>query len=66
MASAILSNAVGTYVLDAIASGGVKTLQQLAHADGLIPGAMFIYNGHFSGKGFGERRLRRLNFAARS
>lgn len=55
MASAILSNAVGTYVLHAIASGGVQTLQQLAHDGGLIPGAMFIYNGHFSGKGFGER-----------
>lgn len=55
MASAILSNALGTYLLDAIASGGVKTLQQLVHDGELVPGAMFIYNGHFFGKGFGKR-----------
>ena len=53
MATAILSNAVGAYLLDAITAGGVKTLQELAFAGTLKPGAPFIYNGHFSGKGFG-------------
>lgn len=52
MSSAILSGAVGTYLLDAIASGGVKTLQQLAIEDALRPGTPFIYNGHVYGKGF--------------
>ncbi|MCO5099094.1 MAG: hypothetical protein M9884_16755 [Rhodocyclaceae bacterium] len=55
MATAILSNAVGAYVLEAIASGGIKTLQQLAIEGELRPGAQFIYNGHFYGKGFGDR-----------
>jgi hypothetical protein len=53
MASGILSNAVGGYLLDAIASGGIRTLQQLAVEDALRPGTPFIYNGHFYGKGFG-------------
>ncbi len=55
MASAILTNAIGTYLLQAIAAGAVKTLQQLAFEGGLQPGAQFIYNGHFSGGGFGYR-----------
>jgi hypothetical protein len=55
MASAILTNSVGTYLLQAIASGAVKTLQQLAFEGGLQPGAQFIYNGHVSGGGFGYR-----------
>lgn len=53
MSSAILSSAVGSYVLDAIASGDVKTLQQLAVENAIQPGTPFIYNGHFYGKGFG-------------
>ncbi len=53
MASTILSNAIGAYLLDTIASGGLKTLQELAFAGTLKPGAPFIYDGHFSGKGFG-------------
>ena len=52
MSSAILSGAVVSYLLDAIASGGVKTLQQLAFEGALQPGSPFIYNGHFYGKGF--------------
>lgn len=55
MASAILSGPVGSYLLDAVASGGIKTLQQLAFEDALRPGIPFIYNGHFFGKGFGDR-----------
>ena len=55
MAAAILSNAVGTYLLQAIAAGAVKTLPQLAFEGGLRQGAQFIYNGHFSGGGFGDR-----------
>lgn len=53
MTSAILGSAVGSYVLDAIASGGIKTLQQLAAENAIQPGTPFIYNGHFYGKGFG-------------
>ncbi len=53
MTSAILGSAVGSYVLDAIASGGIKTLQQLAVENAIQPGTPFIYNGHFFGKGFG-------------
>ena len=53
MASGILSNAVGDYLLNVIASGGIMTLQQLAVVDALQPGTPFIYNGHFYGKGFG-------------
>lgn len=52
MASAILSNAVGSYLLEAMASGGVKTLQQLAFEGKLQRGAQFIYDGHVYGKGF--------------
>lgn len=52
MASALLSNAVGRYLLDAIAAGQVKTLQQLAFDGELKPGTPFIYDGHFYGKGF--------------
>jgi len=52
MASAILSNAVGSYLLEAMASGGVKTLQQLAFEGSLQRGAHFIYDGHVYGKGF--------------
>lgn len=53
MAAAILGSAVGSYLLEAIASGGVKTLQQLAVENAIQPGTQFIYNGHFYGKGFG-------------
>lgn len=53
MASAILSNAVGSYLLDAIANGSVKTLQHLAFERELRHGAQFIYDGHVCGKGFG-------------
>ena len=52
MASAILSNAVGSYLLEAMASGGVMTLQQLAFEGKLKRGAQFIYDGHVYGKGF--------------
>lgn len=52
MASAILSNAVGSHLLEAMASGGVKTLQQLAFEGKLQRGAQFIYDGHVYGKGF--------------
>ena len=53
MAAAILSNAVGSYVLGAIASRGAKTLHELAADNAVQPGTAFIYNGHFYGKGFG-------------
>mgnify|MGYP001657705109 CR=1 FL=1 len=53
MSSAILSNAVGSYILKAIAAGEVKTLPQLAFEGKLKEGTPFIYNGHFTGKGFG-------------
>ncbi|HBT31888.1 MAG TPA: methyltransferase [Pusillimonas sp.] len=52
MSAAILSNAVGTYLLQAIAEGSVKTLPQLAFANELKEGMSFIYNGHVTGKGF--------------
>lgn len=52
MSSAILSNTVGAHVIDAIRSGGIRTLPQLAFEDGLKPGAPFIYEGHVHGKGF--------------
>lgn len=52
MSSAILSNAVGSYLLQAIAGGSVKTLLQLAFEGGLKVGVPFIYNGHVTGKGF--------------
>ena len=53
MATAVLSNAVGAHLLEAIATGGVRTLQQLAVDGSLTQGIPFIYNGHFNGKGFG-------------
>jgi hypothetical protein len=53
MATAILSNAVGAHLLQAIAAGGVRTLQQMAVDGSLSEGVAFIYNGHFYGKGFG-------------
>ncbi|POA21651.1 methyltransferase [Pseudomonas sp. FW300-N1A1] len=53
MSSAILSNAVGTYLFQAIASGKVNTLPQLAFEGSLREGVPFIYNGDASGKGFG-------------
>jgi hypothetical protein len=59
MASALLTNSVGTYLLQAIAAGAVKTLQQLAFEGGLQPGTQFIYNGHVSGDGFGYRNKTR-------
>jgi hypothetical protein len=52
MASAILSNAVGTYVLKAVKEGSIRTLQQHFYEGTLKPGVPFIYDGHFYGKGF--------------
>lgn len=52
MSAAILSNAVGSYLLQAIATGGVKTLPQLAFEGCMVEGLPFIYNGHMTGKGF--------------
>ena len=53
MTSAVLSNTVGEHLLKAIANGGIRTLQQLVMDGSLAEGALFIYNGHFYGKGFG-------------
>jgi hypothetical protein len=53
MVAAIRSNAVGSYLLHAIAAGRVKTVPQLAFEGSLSEGAQFIYNGHVTGKGFG-------------
>lgn len=52
LSAAILSNAVGSYLLQAIAAGRVKTLLQLAFEGRLREGAPFIYNGHVTGRGF--------------
>ncbi len=52
MASAVLSNAIGAHLLEAIASGGIRTLQQMVVDGTLAEGMPFIYNGHFYGKGF--------------
>jgi len=52
MSAAILSNAVGSYLLQTIAAGRIKTLPQLAFEGELKEGTPFIYNGHFTGKGF--------------
>lgn len=52
MSTAILSNAVGSYLLQTITAGKVKTLPQLAFEGELKEGVPFIYNGHVSGKGF--------------
>ncbi|MDG0853382.1 methyltransferase [Pelomonas puraquae] len=59
MASALLSNSVGNYLLDAIATGEVRALQQLALDGSLAAGKPFIYNGHFYGKGFGANNKSR-------
>jgi hypothetical protein len=53
MASAILSNDVGTYVLRAISVGEIKTLQELLIEGEVRPGRLFIYTGRLTGKGFG-------------
>lgn len=55
MSSAILSNAVSAYLIDAIAGGRIKTLPQLAFEGRLQAGVPFIYDGHFYGKGFAAR-----------
>jgi len=52
MSTAILSNAVGSYLLQAIATDSVRTLPQLAFEGELKEGVPFIYNGHVTGKGF--------------
>ncbi len=52
MAPAILSNAVGHYLVDAISSGDIKTLAQLEFENRLQIGVPFIYDGHVYGKGF--------------
>jgi len=52
LSAAILSNAVGSYLLQAIAAGRVKPLPQLAFEGCLQEGVPFIYNGHVIGKGF--------------
>ena len=51
--AAVLGGTVSRFVLSAIASGSIKTLQQLAIENELRAGNLFIYNGHFYGKGFG-------------
>jgi len=53
MSAAILSQAVGSFLVGAIAEGRVKTLPQLAFEGRLKEGVPFIYNGHVTGKGFG-------------
>ena len=53
--SAILSNELGSYLFDAIASGGIKSLQQLAYEQPLKTGTPFIYDGHVFGRGFAQR-----------
>ena len=64
LSTAILSNAVGSYVLQAVATGKVKTLQQLAFEGELQEGVPFIYNGHMTGKGFGaDNRSTALSLA---
>jgi hypothetical protein len=53
MRSALLSNSLGEYLFNAIASKDIKTLQQLAMEGTLERGTPFIYDGHVYGKGFG-------------
>ncbi|MBB6158543.1 hypothetical protein HDC30_005801 [Pseudomonas sp. JAI115] len=53
MASAILSNDVGAYVLKGISVGEIKTLQELQIEGRIRQGELFIYNGRLTGKGFG-------------
>ena len=55
MASAILSNAVGQDLVDAIARGSIKTLPPLAFENRLQAGVPFIYDGPASGNGFAAR-----------
>jgi hypothetical protein len=52
MSAAILSNVVGSYLLQTIAAGRITTLPQLAFEGKLKEGVSFIYNGHVTGKGF--------------
>jgi len=52
MAAALLSNAVGEYLLQAIADRSIKTLEDLHFEGTLVEGVAFIYNGHVTGKGF--------------
>lgn len=54
MASAILSNELGAYVMQAIASGAIKSLDQLERDGQLMEGASFIHYGPVLGKGFSE------------
>lgn len=53
MASAILSNDVGAFVLKAISVGDIKTLQELLMEGKAQKGQLFIYSGRITGKGFG-------------
>lgn len=53
MASAILSNNVGAYLLKAISSAEIKTLEGLKFEGRIRQGELFIYNGRVTGKGFG-------------
>lgn len=53
--SAILSNELGSYLFEAIASGGIKSLQQLAYEQALKNGTPFIYEGNVRGQGFSQR-----------
>lgn len=55
MATSILSNAVGQYLVDAIAGGNIKTLPQLTFENRLQAGIPFIYDGHVYGNGFAAR-----------
>ena len=51
--SLYLLDTINSRLTEAVASGQVKTLQELAMDGTLKPGSQFIYNGHFYGKGFG-------------
>lgn len=66
MATSVLSNAVGQYLVDAIAHGNVKTLPQLAFETRVQAGVPFIYDGHVCGRGFAERnRTPHLSLSAK-
>ncbi|MNJ11264.1 hypothetical protein D3C77_54330 [compost metagenome] len=52
MASAILSNEVGAYVMEAITTSSIKTLDQLERDGQLAEGVPFIHYGPVVGKGF--------------
>jgi hypothetical protein len=56
MSKAILSHAVGRYLIDQIRTGKTRSLTQLAFAGDLKPGVQFIYEGHMFGKGFGATK----------